>query len=342
MVSNYRKNITLFNVLNQEIVFTEYFCNLLRIDEFRELFIDFIGEKVLELSDKIKYVNFNTEVSLEKDKYGRADLFLEINGEKFIFEIKNKCTTKLTENQPIGYLKYLKDKNTHLFFLIPKAYNHTDEIIKEWEKYNEYDKTEISNQIFYWQDFISKVKEKNIENVEIKMFYDFCEFWFNMQPIDLEDMEKELLKGMIVNDFTNKSIPKLMKKLMMIVEQIGFNCGLKESKEISIEGFYYEKKIGDYILYFGIDYDYWASSGTPLSIIIQNKDGNDFELDIEQLKKLDSIETSSSNIYFGYCLDMENILLEDNYQNIIESRLNNIKRYLKQKESDSKRELNLN
>ena len=170
------------NVLNQEIVFEEYFCNLLYFDSFRNLFIDFINNKnkLLDKKNIIKYKYFNTEVKLNNDN-GRADLFLKIKdtNEEFIFEIKNKVYTNLTTNQPNSYLNYLNSKHSNLFFLIPGGYKHKDEIIARWKDYNN-----VSNQILYWEDFINKITESNIykDNTEINMFYKFCLYWFVYCP----------------------------------------------------------------------------------------------------------------------------------------------------------------
>jgi len=333
MIYKHREDIVLFNVLNQETVFTAYFCNLLKIDEFRNIFIDFIKEKndVLPNKEKIKYVNFSTEVSL--NKYGRADLFLEIDNEKFIFEIKNKNNTKLTDNQPTEYLKYLENKNQYLFFLIPKGYKHTSRIISKWKE--NYKEEDIQKQIFYWEDFIYKIK--SMKKMEVKIFYEFCEFWFNIKYIIFEKNEKKLLsnKGMIMNDFNNISIPKLMIKLIKIVEQIGNNRNMKIWSGLLIDGFYYTKKINDYQIFLGIDYNYWEDTGTPLAILIQNHENgySDFNLNIRaddiELENFSNMETVSSDEYFGFYVNIKDILLEDNYQNKIEDKLLRIEEELK-------------
>jgi len=333
VTSEHRDDIILFRVLNHEVAFSSYFCNLLKIDEFRELFINFIREKnkILPNQELIKYSNFNTEVTLENN-YGRVDLFLEIDNQKFIFEIKHKSYTKLSDGQPHNYLKYLENKNEHLFFLVPKGYKHTQEIIKRWENYNEY---EIRKQIFYWQDFIYRIKDIKIR--EIQIFYEFCELWFNMKPIIFNNDEKRLFnrKGVIVNEFNNISIPKLMTKLIKIVEQIGTNRNMKIWYGLSIDGFYYTKKINDYQIFLGIDYDYWENTGTPLAILIQNHENgySDFNLNIKaddiELENFSNMETVSSYEYFGFYVNIKDILLEDNYQNKIEDKLLRIEEELK-------------
>lgn len=314
MSITHRENMILYNVLNQEVIFEEYFCNLLRIDDFRQLFLDFINEKNTILSEEtIQYNHFNTEVILD-NKNGRADLFLNINDtKKYIFEIKNKDYTSLTSNQPQSYLNYLKDAhekgldfNKHLFFLIPKNYQHQNELLKRWQKFDG-----IYNQIFYWQDLIFKIKEKKLEqeNIEIKIFYEFCEYWFNMKPIDFSEDETKLFKteGYSVRDFKNLSVPKLMQKLESVVRNIGSNVGMQEDK--SSLGFYYSMKLQNH------------------------KNGyEDFELELSgiELEKFANNETSADEQYFGYIVNITDVLGSDSYQKTVIDTIHEIKKQLEQ------------
>lgn len=340
MSMTHRKNIVLFNVLNQEVIFQEYFCNLLKIDDFRKLFIDFISEKNNILSEvNIQYYHFDTEIILD-NKNGRADLFLNINNsKKYIFEIKNKDYTSLTPNQPKSYLNYLKDTheedldfNRHLFFLIPKNYQHQNELYQRWQEFDG-----IENQIFYWQDFIFKIKENKLElqNIEIKMFCEFCEYWFSMKPIDFSEDEKKLFnsKGQKVSEFKDLSVPKLMQKLENIGRNIGSNAGMKEDKSYS--GFLYSMKIQDYEILFCIDYDIWEAKGAPLSILIQNhKNGyQDFKLELSEiaLEQFTYKETSTTKESFAYIVNIADELGSDNYQKTAIDTIHAIKKQLELK-----------
>jgi len=326
MIIERQKDMILYNVLNQEVVFEEYFCNLLQINDFRKLFIDFITEKNnLLYKENIQYKNFNTEVILNKNSknYGRADLFLEVNNKEFIFEIKNKDWTDLTEKQPNEYLRYLNNRNEHLFFLIPKGYGHKDTILDRWK---EYDNAE--NQIFYWQDLILKIKDKELKEIEIKMFYDFCIYWFDMKVVEFTNEEKKILdnKENKMKNLTGISIPRLVEKLEHIITNIGNNSDMKKDSEaISIN---YSKKIGDYIIYFGIDYDIWDKENKPLTLLIQNYRNNyqEFELEIknENLIPIEYEETRISPKQFAYLVELKSDLGNDNFQETIKKQINHI------------------
>jgi len=314
----HRENMFLYNVLNREVIFQEYFCNLLRIDNFRKCFINFIVDKnsILE-QENILYKHFNTEVVLNRKSknHGRADLFLKLEEKEFIFEIKNRDWTSLTKKQPTEYLKYLNNKNEHLFFLIPKGYKHKHKIFSKWKNFNG-----VEKQIFYWQDFISKLKNENLEQStsEIKMFYEFCEYWFNMKPIKFTNEELYLFKtkGIILNDFRNLSVPRLIKKLEQVTRNIGDNTDMKE--DTSGLGFFYSCIVGDYKIWYGIDYGNWEAKETPLSILIQNhKNGyEDFELELEgiDLEKFSKMADDIPEEYFGYYVNNTAELGTDDYQ----------------------------
>ncbi len=328
-----REKIFLYNVLNQEVIFEEYFCNLLIIDNFRNLFLKFIKSKNKIFDNfNISYENFNTEVILDEE-YGRADLFLKVGSEEFIFEIKNKDRTSLTDNQPNGYLEYLnkkyKNHNKHLFFLVPKAYKHLQEINDNWKNFDD-----IESQIFYWQDFVIEIKKSKLnENcVEIDMFYQFCLYWFNMRVVKFTEEEKDLLhpKEKSMNNF-NKTIPTLMRKLENIIDDVGQNSKMKKCNNCI--GLNYSITINDYIIYFGIDYDIWEKDGIPLNIVIQNhaKNYGKFELKFSNIKlmEIEYPETSSTDDAFGYVVILNEELGSEYYQHTAIKTLDKIITQLK-------------
>lgn len=291
------KNI-LFNVLNQEVVFEEYFCNLISIDSFKDSFIQFIDNEILK-NELISNSSFFTEKNLD-DNCGRADLFLNLKSKKIIFEIKNKVYTDLTKNQPEAYLKYLEknnkdvDYNRCLFFLIPRNYKHTEDIINRWVKISP--SFNPNKQILYWEDFA--LLFKNEINPYVKAFYDFCMYWFNLNPVEFKKDEIEMLhlKGDTMNLINNETIPTLMLKLEHLVMNIANTLGWQQYPSPS--GLFYSHKIKmtDYEILIGVDYHTWSQS-MPISISIYNSLATHFEL-----PKIDSIDffedNSGESIYY--------------------------------------------
>ena len=115
-----REENIFYNLIKNETSLTEVFCNFMRYENFRNLFIDIINKKIKNKENiidksKVKFQNFDTEVALKEneEKAGRIDLQLKINEEIYLFEIKIEVLTKLTNNQPNGYLEYLKNDNLY-------------------------------------------------------------------------------------------------------------------------------------------------------------------------------------------------------------------------------------
>lgn len=334
----YREDFILFNVLNNEVVFEEYFCNLLKDNNFRSLFIKFIDSEVLN-KEIICYNYFSTEKTLPK-KYGRADLFLKITNKEFIFEIKNKNKTGLTENQPTNYLEYLKEVNftskfdKYLFFLVPREYEHKEIIMDRWEDCSNYSRASIEKQIFYWQDLIIAIRDEKLEqnNIEIEMFCDFCDYWFDMKPVVFTNQEKELFKieGSGMNEYNNMSIPKLMQKLENLTRNIGINAGMQEDTDVL--GFNYSIEIEGYTILFGIDYDVWEEKKVPLNITIQNNNNGYqyFELELLEIKLQGFYykETSLSEESFAYIIDVNDKIDSKTYQKTVIDTILKIKTQL--------------
>lgn len=314
----YREDFILYNVLNKEMAFQEYFCNLLKYEEFRNLFLEFAK---INNNLEVLYKNFTTEKILSNN-YGRADLFLKVDEKlEFIFEIKNKCYTPLTQNQPDGYLKYLGNNINRLFFIIPKNYSYLEEIEKNFKSSDM-----IFNQILYWEDFIELIRDRNIFNinVEIELFYEFCLYWFNLRPIKFTVEEKDLLM--------DKNIPILLEKIEEIIEHIGIECGMKIDNYTI--GYNFSKKINDYLIYLGVDYERWKERNEPISLSIQNKKTNCQEFDLSlsfDTEKVLSEETHKSYRQFAYYINLESKINEENFIQTTKKTINQIYKELKEK-----------
>lgn len=338
-----RENLMLYNVLNQEVIFQEYFCNLLREKSFMKKFLDFIGQKngILK-NETIQYHHFHTEYPLHiKEKsFGRADIFLDLGDKKIIFEVKNKVYTSLTENQPHNYLNYLErivestDFNACLIFIIPKNYAHKKEIYKKWK---EHSNINIDIQLFYWENFVLTLKDE--ENVFVKEFYKFCLYWFELNPMCLTKAEIALLnfKGSSMELIKNETLPNLMAKLELAVIKIGKYFQWEQD---FIEGGYttgcnYTKKIKNYQLYIGIVYDMWEKYDQPINIYIS--DAKDFskEFILPQIETLEfdvyeSKESSNFDDFFAYVVKLNFKIDAENYEEKMKDVIQKILNQLKQ------------
>lgn len=325
-----RENFILYNVLNQEVIFEEYFCNLLSRESFLKKFLDFIATKndILKNED-IKYKFFDTEkiLQIKNESYGRADIFLDLGDKKIIFEVKNKVYTSLTENQPQNYLKYLKstvkninqdkDYNSYLMFLIPKNYNHINEIHQKWKNYSDVDK-----QLFYWEDFVKILKDDT--DVYIKAFYDFCVYWFDLEKIHFEKDELALLnfEGNNMELIKNETLPSLMSKLELMVIRIGESLKWEQSKADKGEytsGFTYTKRIKSYQVSVGIDYDMWQQYNQPINVCISNTKDTSKSFDLPWMDSIEFItyeflENNNFDGFFGFVVKLDFTIEDAEYE----------------------------
>lgn len=339
----------LLNVLNQEVVFEEYFCNLLKEEKFFNKFIDFISSKNDILKNKnINYKMFYTEYNLQiKEKnFGRADIYLDLDSEKIIFEIKNKVYTDLTPNQTGMYLDYLKKVNkkkfdTFLLFILPKRYAHEELLHDRWSKKSYHYKENIKNHIFYWEDFVKTLKGE--DNPFVKAFYEFCIYWFDMESITFTKEEKNQiinLKGNSLEIIENETIPTLLVKIEKCLIRIGSDKlkweQISSEKGAYISGHSYSKKINSYTVVLGLDYDMWSKFKQPINIYISNyKDSSqhfekpnidDISFEIFEIK-----ENSTWNDFFVYVVQLDFSIDDENFEDKIIELIKRIEKTLKTK-----------
>ena len=331
-----REENIFFNLIKNETSLTEVFCNFMKYKIFRDLFIDIVNEKIKNQENRIdksivEFQDFDTEVGLNNQQNGRIDLQLKINEEIYLFEIKIEVLTKLTNNQPNGYLEYLKNdnlyKNENLFFILPQGYFHTNEILEKWEEKTKYSKKEIENHnIIYWEDILDQLRKQELDKVNV-FINEFCEIidlnWFYFEKIDFPKSELELIfndkkdKGYTMIE--NVSIPVLMNKLFQIIVDTAnkneVNVNLKKdntNQRYDYFGYFLENKKYEIseklMIWFGIDYGIWEKTRNPIIIQIEaNEREEDINLEIFLENKIEytKFEYENGDIIFYIPLEKE-------------------------------------
>lgn len=108
------------NIVVHENSFTELFRNFLRFKSFRDAFLKKYISEIIEV-EEITINNFQTQVFTKSD--GIPDLVFSSEKYEYVFEIKVK-NCALTNNQPEGYLEYLRKINKPhkgLYLLAPET-----------------------------------------------------------------------------------------------------------------------------------------------------------------------------------------------------------------------------
>lgn len=327
-----------YNLIKNETSLTEVFCNFMRYEIFRDLFIDIVNEKIQNQENRIdksivKFQDFDTEVSLKEneEKSGRIDLQLKINGdEKYLFEIKIEALTSLTDNQPTSYLDYLKNKNENLFFILPKGYFHKNKILEKWEEKTNYLKKEIENHnIIYWEDILKQLRKQELDkaNIFINEFCNILDFrWFYFEKIEFTKNELGLIFNNEIKEVNkmieNVSIPVLMSKLFQIVVDTKIYCeNDKEPQQSDYFGYVVNNKKYDLSeklnIWFGVHYKLWEIEKYPIIIQISaNEIENNSSLEEFLKNKIDYTKFIFENGDIIFYIPLKKEVFENKNENI--------------------------
>jgi len=337
-----REENIFFNIIKNETSLTEVFCNLLNYKAFRNVFLNIVKNKNIDFNvSNVSYKNFNTELILDGDN-GRSDLHLKANNTEYIFEIKIELYTDLTDNQPEGYLEYLRSKNIedvdkNLFFILPRGYLHLKDIHRRWINESKYSKNEIDTKnIIYWDEILNEIKKLELDKLNL-FISEFCKImnyrWFKYEDIKFLQSEMELInlnskrkKGYEMLSDTN--IPSLINKLFKIVDSA-------YEKLYTVDK--YDKQSSDYYGYilnnnkykipenwsvwFGVDFEIWSSGKSPLTIQIYS-DSNEDIPKIQELfgsKKFEyQKETEEEEASITTYIELDKSLFKNSDKNITE------------------------
>jgi hypothetical protein len=242
------KNI-FWRIVNNEDSTTELLCNLFQFDEFKNIFLQLLCDKGIEIPD-IDFDSVNAQCSTE---FGRPDIVIEGNDHILAIENKTDVNRELTSQQPEGYLKFLVDKpqkNKAILFLIPKGYKE-EEKIKEYQK-----KSDIVHiNIIYWEEFLQTLKASKLQDhgTIFKHFIELINGWFGYETITFSKEEYDSMK------YT----PKLLKLIDNVAGVIGKS--FKTSLESEVGSYGYRIIMGNTLIcWFGCWYELWEKKGHVL------------------------------------------------------------------------------
>lgn len=324
-----REENIFYNLIKNETSLTEVFCNFMRYENFRNLFIDMINEKIKNKENiidksKVEFQDFDTKVALNNQKNGRIDFQLKINANKiYLFEIKIEIFTNLTDNQPQSYLDYLKElelESENLFFILPKGYFH----LKKIKNHN----------IIYWEDILKQIIEQKLDKENI-FINEFCKIlayrWFDFKKIIFKENELDLIfsgkKEEGYKMLENVNIPILMNKLFQIIvdTKVGYYKKDKESIEQRYDYFGYFLENSKYeisdklVIWFGIDYKIWEIKKNPIIIQIEaNEREEDINLEIFLENKIEYTKFEYENGDIIFYIPLEKVVFENEDKNITE------------------------
>jgi hypothetical protein len=275
------------NIITTENLMTELFSYFLNFTIFRDSFLKLLNP---ELINFIEYSDIETQYNTPN---GIPDMAIVNDYLEILFEIKIN-DSPLTDNQPGGYIEYLKTlnqpyKDKWLVFIIPKTYKYISLINnKGFEDQSRTIVSDIKGLIIYWEDIIRMIEVNQLSflNYSFRDFLGLLKMWYEIEEIKFDPGEIEYLfakhileepnnknaftkqevEAMTATNLMAHSFPKLIKFIDGIREVMSINFKSTINKyDISDEyGLYFKDKNGNDILFFGVWFPFWEKYNKPI------------------------------------------------------------------------------
>lgn len=241
---------------------TELLCNYMAYKPFRLLFLHlFLNKNELE---NFSYSDFQTQNTVELNNC-RPDITVSNEDYEILIEVKT-ANSGLTDNQPLSYLQHLQNsskENTYLVFLIPFTYSHENEwSVKIDEFRKKFPDSKVKTKIIYWNDIIHAIQKSELFQISEKVndFYGLLKMWFEVEKVTFSNME--------VNYMFKPETPQILNKLFQIVNEVKNYSGKNFKGRITSNdleyGVYFQDEYKEYVLFFGIWYNFWQEHSSPL------------------------------------------------------------------------------
>jgi len=243
-------------------------------------------------------------------------------------EIKISNVTELTANQPKGYIKALEKNDTEvnkaLLFLIPNNYKFQHEIYEQATTLISKSNKKIGFGFLYWEPMINKIRNSGIGELNdiFKHFIDLLELWFSLKMINFTKKEIDMLyEGQVISTLTKlMDIVKSLNSKLATYDRINVRMS-RSSEEYSL---YIKDSLNDTeILYFGIWYEAWRKTNSPLCLAVSEKH-NQKDI-VSHFRNYLKGKFTSINDWLVYSIERDEI----NMENSIEVIYTKIITYLK-------------
>jgi hypothetical protein len=246
-----RENI-FHKLVNDEDDFTELLCNMFRYKDFENIFL-----KYLKLDIKTKVFCETQFKTKNKQRNGRPDMVISCNNGIAFLEAK-VTDSRLTKNQPEGYLKELKNKNEptkRLYFLLPKNYKHLKELN---ERFDNIEHNEISINIKYWEKFFEYLKQEKfyLKSDLFNEYYNLLKNWFGYETIIFSIEEKKTMSN---NINIMLKVGKWLESMRSHLETNGYS--VSNSDGLLELGLYISNNIGKDYGWIGVWFELWEETG---------------------------------------------------------------------------------
>jgi len=258
----YRPENIYYGVVNSENSMTELFCNYMAFKPMRILFLNLFLNK--DESGNFQYNDFQTQNTVELNNC-RPDITVSNDDYEILIEVKTG-NSSLTDNQPFSYLQHLHNsnkENTYLIFLIPTDYSYKNEWSTKVNAFKmQFPESKVKTKIVYWNDIIHAIQISELFQMSEKVhdFYELLKMWFEVRKVSFSNTE--------MNYMFNREVPQIISKLFEIVNAVKNYSGKKLKARITSNAIeysvYFQDESNNYVLFFGIWYEFWEEHGSPL------------------------------------------------------------------------------
>jgi hypothetical protein len=268
-----RNQSVFHNVVTDENSTTQLLCNLLQFDDFRAPFLELILPGV----DSSEVVWGHIDTQIVYDKCGRPDIRIRNESVLALIEVKVGQNTDCTENQPKGYMDFLRERNEpirRLVFLVPSDWFKLDELRRELQSLQSIgaDGRRVDTSIVTWDDVV-KMIDAYVHVLDkgkpfIEEFRRRLVGWVVPKPMAFKSDEIGMLQQVIVG-------------IKRAAEAKGYKVrreGPGESREYGFwDGLYFLNLGSKDSFYFGVWGLFWEEHGFPLCFGVRETWGKEVE-----------------------------------------------------------------
>lgn len=322
---NYEDSNIFDNIVTNENSLTELFRNFLRFKIFREAFVNLV---ILNI-DKSEIIHDDFQTQFYTANNGIPDLVLSTEDYEYVFEIKVH-NTGLTNNQPLGYLDYLRsiDKpNKGLFLIAPENYIYKNVFFDRLVG-NIKDTDNVKVEFISWQSVMKLITDNELDETSplFSEYLYYLNYWF--KTIEIDKLNSNIMYS---KDFPD-SINKICELIDRAADSLKSGSTLKKSNEGFLGEYgYYIKDFDDYELFYGIWFPYWKSTGNPITICIKSNNA-------DKLVKFENVCTdlnlpkpiTANDLNDWHCTYVtKDIIEQKNCAIIIADKMNELKQRMK-------------
>lgn len=257
------------NILTDENSATQLLCNLLQFGDFRAVFLELILPGV----DSSEVVLGDIDTQVVDDKCGRPDIRIRNESILALIEVKVETNTDCTENQPKGYMDFLREQTEpirRLVFLVPSDWFKLGQLKRELRSLESIgvDGRRVDTSIVTWDDVVRMI-DAHVHTLD------------KGKPF-IEEFHRRLV-GWVVSApmlFKPEKIGRLQQVvggIRRISEAKGFKVrreGPGSSRKYGLyDGLYFQNLESKDVFWFGLWGFFWEEHGFPLCFGVKDKWG---------------------------------------------------------------------